>query len=77
MSTQKKTERLVGLLGSCSGNNDLIDHYQIVAANIEGSLIQAGAVPGKDYTILDLYKLAEPFVLHRYKKGELKYQIAW
>ena len=63
--------------GKHSGDNDLIDHFQIVAANIEGSLIQAGATPGKDYTILDVYKLAQPFVLHRYQKDELTYQISW
>lgn len=77
MSTHIKKKRLVALVCSVSSNNDLVDHLQIIAANIESSLIQAGAAPGEDYTILDLYKLAQPFALHRFQKGELEYTTAW
>ena len=45
----------------------------MTAEIIEDSLIKAGAKPGTDYTILDLFKLAQPFLLHRYKNGELSY----
>lgn len=77
-NSEKRTrKRLIPCLGPVSGPNDLIDCYQIIAANIEGSLIQAGATPGKDYTVLDVYKLAQPFVLERFRKGEVKYQESW
>ena len=38
--------------------NTLEDLLLIFAKNIENSLIQAGAIAGQDYNILDLYKLA-------------------
>lgn len=44
------------------------DFFLVIAKNIEDSLIMAGATPEKDYTILDLYKLAQPFVLHKFKE---------
>jgi hypothetical protein len=61
----------VGGEGGAIAPNALPDALLITASIIENSLIQAGAKPGKDYTILDLYRLAEPFVLHRYQNGEL------
>lgn len=76
-SEKRAKKRLIPCLGPVSGPNDLIDCYQIIAANIEGSLIQAGATPGKDYTILDVYKLAQPFVLERFRKGKIRYQESW
>ncbi len=58
--------------------NSLEDFYMIVAQSIETSLIQSGAVPGNDYTLLDLYKLAQPFVLERFKtEKSLSYAVAW
>lgn len=58
--------------------NSLEDFYMIVAQNIETSLIQSGASPGTDYTMLDLYKLAQPFVLERFKtEKSLSYAVAW
>jgi hypothetical protein len=45
----------------------LEDIYLAMASTIEKSLIQAGAKQGKDYTILDCYKLAQPFVLEVFK----------
>lgn len=47
--------------------NTLDDLFLCVAATIEDSLMQSGAKPGIDYSILDLYKLAQPFVLSRYE----------
>ncbi|WP_312374434.1 hypothetical protein [Stutzerimonas nitrititolerans] len=45
----------------------LIDEYLAMAYNVEQSLIAAGAVPGKDYTYLDLYKLAQPLVIELFR----------
>lgn len=54
------------------------DFYMIIAKNIEISLIQSGAVAGTDYTILDLYKLAQPFVLEKFKtEKSLTYAVSW
>lgn len=41
-----------------------------LAYTVEDSLISAGAEPGKDYSILDLYKLAQPFALEVFKSNE-------
>ena len=49
----------------------LADEFMAIAYTIEGSLIDAGAVPGEDYKILDLYKLAQPFVLEKVKNKEI------
>jgi hypothetical protein len=53
------------------GVNGFSDAYYMTAYYIECSLIEAGAKPGVDYTLLDLFKLAQPFVLSRYEKREL------
>lgn len=45
----------------------LADEYLAIAYTVELSLMSAGAVPGKDYTILDLYKLAQPFALELFR----------
>ncbi len=49
----------------------LSDHWMEVARLIEQSLIQSGAIANKDYTFLDLYKLAQPIVLENLKKGDV------
>jgi len=38
--------------------DSLTDHLYSVAKDIEKAMIMAGAKPGKDYTYLDLFKLA-------------------
>ena len=48
----------------------LSDDYLAMAYNIEESLLAAGAQPGKDYSILDLYKLSQPFALQLFKQQE-------
>jgi len=55
---------------------ELSDEYLAMAYTIELSLISAGAVPGKDYTILDLYKLAQPFALELFRDDskQMKYE---
>ena len=63
---------LIGLSGDgAMCTNAFADAFLITADIIEKSLIQGGAKPGKDYTIIDLYKLAQPFILHRYQEGQL------
>lgn len=63
-----------GLLSSHSNvdSTDLADVYWIHACVIERSLIESGAIPGKDYSILDLYQLAQPHVLRDCKSGDIK-----
>lgn len=50
----------------------LQDNWLVTAKAIEEALINSGAKPNIDYTYLDLYKLAQPFVLHEFKEGNLK-----
>lgn len=56
-------------------NESMPDVYLIFAGVIEQSLIDAGAEPEKDYTYMDLYKLAQAHVIEEAKKTELKVQI--
>ncbi|SMF94402.1 hypothetical protein SAMN02949497_1717 [Methylomagnum ishizawai] len=53
------------------------DTLLLFARNIEDALIDAGAVPGEDYTRLDLFRLAQPYVLERWQSGELRYTKGW
>jgi hypothetical protein len=55
----------------CYGRNAFSDVFLILACNIEDSLIGGGAVPGKDYKRLDLFRMARPFMLARFKSGKL------
>jgi hypothetical protein len=49
-----------------------------MAKNVEDSLLMAGAEPGKDYTILDCYKLASPFALEVFRKNEnTVFSVSW
>lgn len=57
------------------GSYDLSDELYAVAYNIEQTLLNAGAIPGKDYNYLDLIKLAQPFVIELFKTdGRISYQ---
>ena len=47
----------------CMARKHFTDEYLAIAHNIENALQHTGAVPGKDYSYLDLFKLAQPFVL--------------
>ncbi len=40
----------------------------VAAAAIEQAITQCGAVPGEDYTVLDLFNLAQPFAVEQFKK---------
>jgi len=56
------------------GSHDLTDELYAIAYNIEQTMLNAGAVPGKDYSYLDLIKLAQPFVLDMFKsEGRISY----
>lgn len=57
----------------------LEDLMLCLAATIEDSLLETGANPGVDYTILDLYKLAQPFALECWKdrKSDISYTTSW
>ena len=54
------------------------DFFMVIAKNIEDSLIQSGAVAGKDYSYIDLYNLAQPFVLERFKSmPDFHFSLSW
>jgi len=60
MKTKKPTqkpERLI-LEYNTYGKDDLGDHIAMLAMNIEDGMLTAGGIPGKDYTFLDVIKLA-------------------
>lgn len=48
------------------------DCWLEIARVIERSLMDCGAVPGEDYTYLDLYKLAQPIVIEQLRNDETK-----
>lgn len=41
----------------------LEDALTVIVSNIENSLLAHGAEPGKDYTYMDLYKLAMEYLI--------------
>ena len=47
------------------------------ATNVEDALLQAGAKPGQDYTILDCFNLAQPFVLKLMDERKLTIATGW
>ncbi|KRB07975.1 hypothetical protein [Lysobacter sp. Root690] len=47
----------------------LEDLVLVMAKNIEHSLIEAGATPGEDYTMRDLFNWSTPFALEVFKKS--------
>ena len=50
--------------------NTLENMLLVLAKTVKDSLLQAGATPAKDYTILDCYKLAQPFALEVFKRED-------
>ncbi|CDH33349.1 hypothetical protein [Xenorhabdus bovienii] len=44
------------------GVPELKDYLRLIALNIEDSMREAGAIPGKDYTFVDIYKMAMQYV---------------
>jgi len=55
--------------------SQLQDFWYLTATIAEKSLIQAGATPGKDYTLLNLYELAQPIVIYKLKADNLKFEV--
>jgi len=56
----------------CMDTRTLNDQWMALAKTLELSLMESGATPGLDYTILDLYKLTQPLIVEQVKTGELK-----
>jgi hypothetical protein len=58
---------------------NLDDLFLIMAKNVEEGLIRGGARPGIDYSILDLYQLAQPFALAIFQKNieTMTYTVRW
>lgn len=56
-------DRLLRKIGAAEPFSSLEDLLLVMAKNVEESLLEGGAKPGKDYGVLDLYKLAQPFAL--------------
>lgn len=50
--------------------NHMEDMLQVAAINVENALINAGATPGVDYSIMDVFKLAQPFALELFSKSD-------
>lgn len=46
------------------------DTLYAAAQNIEETLLYAGAEPNKDYTRLDLLKLAQPYVMELHRESD-------
>lgn len=59
------SERLIKKMRT-GAPDSLEDAWYGVAYAVESSLISAGSVQG-DYTLMDLYSLAQPFVLEMWK----------
>ncbi|RUM91077.1 MAG: hypothetical protein DSZ27_07400 [Thiomicrospira sp.] len=59
-----------------SVRGSLADELMSLAHTIENSLIQSGGTPGEDYTLLDLYKLAQPFALEKFRSEKMGYDRA-
>ena len=60
---------LIGPIGKTDATC-LDDLLLVMAKNIELSMLAAGATPGVDYTHLDLFNLAAPFVLSVFEKTD-------
>lgn len=71
MTQQHETDDLERLVPHFEhlDNREIQDVFIIAARAIEQSLQACGARPGTDYTLLDLYKLALPFALERFKEA--------
>ena len=53
----------------------LEDRFVVVAKTVENALLQAGAKPEQDYTILDVFKLAQPFLLEMHKENPMSFAL--
>jgi hypothetical protein len=80
VADKKQTIRMP-LLGRPTGSQpeNLTDLMWVMAANIEDSIMaSSSAVGGKDYTVMDLYKLAAPFALKVWERApEVSFDTSW
>ena len=52
------------------------DEWYVMAFNVEQTLLDAGAVPDRDYTYLDVMKLAQPLVMERWRlNGKMEFEV--
>ena len=63
-------KRLFNAFEGAMAKGDFADELYTLAYNIEATLIQAGAKPGKDYTYLDVIRLAEPYMRDKMQSGQ-------
>ncbi len=58
---------------------NLDDLLLIMAKNVEKGILKGGARLDIDYSILDLYRLAQPFALEIFKKNfaTMNYTLRW
>jgi hypothetical protein len=63
---RQKKDRLLQPFGAVDLST-LTDHWLVCANNLENAMLQAGAIPGVDYTIVDLFKLTAPIVTGQYR----------
>lgn len=54
--------------------NTVQDFWWLAARGVEESLLQSGAVPNKDYSVVDLYQLSQSLVTTKFANGELLLQ---
>ncbi len=62
----RDSDRLIKKMRTGAPADSLEDAWYGVAYAVESSLMAAGSVQG-DYTLIDLYSLAQPFVLEMWK----------
>ena len=58
----------------------LTDLLLVMAKNVEDAILETGsAVPGVDYTLRDLFMLAQPFALNVWKnsKNKVTFTTSW
>jgi hypothetical protein len=70
ITSEKHKESLIKRM-TPMGRGALTDEYLTIASNIEEALQKAGAIAGKDYTYLDLFHLAQPFVVKMFNAGSI------
>ncbi len=72
------SERLLRDVATVAPEN-LDDLLLVIAKNVEEGLIKGGARPGIDYSILELYQLAQPFALEIFKNNiaTMNYTLRW
>ena len=68
MNRRSKTRLLNTYQGVAT--HSLEDLIYVMAINVEDAMITGGAIPGRDYKILDLYKLAMPLAQDLFKTND-------